>query len=188
MTQGDVNRTTYVAARRTTNADSKRARYAYSTRTTYVLLACLLFGTTLDAQVQSEGPVASAVRAISSGAAKATAAQRRQPAKRRSVRRTPVRTARSPATVGPAFTSPRTASALAMDLGTILRSRTRGGTWGVVVTSVTRGDTLFSTNPDVLLKPASIMKMMTTGLALERFGPEHTFATTVLREVPVTAG
>jgi len=75
-----------------------------------------------------------------------------------------------------------------MDLGTILRSRTRGGTWGVVVTSVTRGDTLFSTNPDVLLKPASIMKMMTTGLALERFGPEHTFATTVLREVPVTAG
>lgn len=75
-----------------------------------------------------------------------------------------------------------------MDLGSILRAQTRGGTWGVVVTSVTRGDTLFSSNPDVLLKPASIMKMMTTGLALERFGPEHTFATTVLREVPVSAG
>jgi serine-type D-Ala-D-Ala carboxypeptidase/endopeptidase (penicillin-binding protein 4) len=75
-----------------------------------------------------------------------------------------------------------------MDLGSILGSHTRSGTWGVVVTSVTRGDTLFSQNPDVLLKPASIMKMMTTGIALERFGPDHTFRTETLRDRPVADG
>lgn len=58
----------------------------------------------------------------------------------------------------------------------------------MVVVSVTRGDTLFSSNPDALLKPASIMKMMTTGLALERFGPDHTFETAVLRDRPVNNG
>ena len=56
------------------------------------------------------------------------------------------------------------------------------------MTSVTRGDTLFGANPDLLLKPASIMKMMTTGLALERFGPDHTFETVVLRDRPVNGG
>lgn len=72
--------------------------------------------------------------------------------------------------------------ALSADLGSVLRAHTRGGIWGVIVTSVTRGDTLFSLNPDVLLKPASIMKMMTTGLALERLGPDYTIQTQVLRD------
>jgi D-alanyl-D-alanine carboxypeptidase/D-alanyl-D-alanine-endopeptidase (penicillin-binding protein 4) len=54
--------------------------------------------------------------------------------------------------------------------------------------SVTRGDTLFSSNADIPLKPASIMKMMTTGLALERFGPDHTFQTQVLRDGSVNGG
>jgi D-alanyl-D-alanine carboxypeptidase/D-alanyl-D-alanine-endopeptidase (penicillin-binding protein 4) len=40
----------------------------------------------------------------------------------------------------------------------------------------------------MLLKPASIMKMMTTGVALERFGPHHTFPTAVLRDGAVTDG
>jgi D-alanyl-D-alanine carboxypeptidase/D-alanyl-D-alanine-endopeptidase (penicillin-binding protein 4) len=90
--------------------------------------------------------------------------------------------------VGPAWTSPRTASALATDLSSILHSQTRGGTWSVLVASVTRGDTLYSEEPDLLLKPASIMKLMTTALALERFGPHHTFATEVLRDPPLNAG
>ncbi len=72
--------------------------------------------------------------------------------------------------------------ALSTDLGSVLRAHTRGGVWGVIVTSVTRGDTLYSLNPDVLLKPASIMKMMTTGLALERHGPDYTIQTQVLRD------
>jgi serine-type D-Ala-D-Ala carboxypeptidase/endopeptidase (penicillin-binding protein 4) len=114
--------------------------------------------------------------------------QRRQPSRRRPTKRTPVRTTRSPAVVGPSWTSPRTTSALSADLGSILRSQTRGGTWGILVASVTRGDTLFSVNPDALLKPASTMKMMTTGLALERFGPDHTFSTQVLRDGSVSGG
>lgn len=58
----------------------------------------------------------------------------------------------------------------------------------MLVLSVTRGDTLYSEQPDLLLKPASIMKLMTTALALERFGPEHTFKTEVLRDGAVNAG
>ena len=116
------------------------------------------------------------------------ASQRRQPSRRRATTRTPVRTTRSPAVVGPSWSSPRTSSALAADLGAIVRSQTRGGTWGILVVSVTRGDTLFSVNPDVLLKPASIMKMMTTGLALERRGPDHMFSTQVLRDGNVNDG
>ena len=130
-----------------------------------------------------------AVRAVE-GAAKAAKAQpqqRRTPSRRRATRRTPVRTARA-APAGPAWTSPRSSSALAADLGSILRAHTRGGRWGVMVMSVTRGDTLFAQNADVLLKPASIMKMMTTGLALERFGPDHKFATHVLKDGAVNDG
>ena len=112
-----------------------------------------------------------------------SAAQRRQPTRRRSsARRTPVRTARAAAPAASSFSSPRSALALAADLGSVLRAHTRGGTWGVIVTSVTRGDTLYSMNPDTLLKPASIMKMMTTGLALERLGPDYTIKTQVLRD------
>ena len=120
---------------------------------------------------------------------KTTVQANRQPSRRRSsARRTPVRSARALVPAVPAYTSPRSASALATDLGAVLRAHTRGGTWGVLVASVTRGDTLFSTNADVLLKPASIMKMMTTGLALERLGPDHTFETEVLRDRPVDDG
>jgi D-alanyl-D-alanine carboxypeptidase/D-alanyl-D-alanine-endopeptidase (penicillin-binding protein 4) len=154
--------------------------------------AAVLFGflaaTTVGAQATGDAQVTPVVRAVTGAAIKAAALQRRQPAKRRPARRTPVRTARSAAPVAATYASHRTASALATDLGAILRSQTRGGIWGVVVTSITRGDTLFSANPDVLLKPASIMKMMTTGLALERFGPEHTFSTKVFRDAAVAGG
>jgi serine-type D-Ala-D-Ala carboxypeptidase/endopeptidase (penicillin-binding protein 4) len=112
-----------------------------------------------------------------------SAAQRRQPSRRRSsARRTPVRTARSAAPTSSSFSSPRSVVALSSDLGSVLRAHTRGGTWGVIVISVTRGDTLYSMNPDALLKPASIMKMMTTGLALEKFGPDYTIKTQVMRD------
>jgi D-alanyl-D-alanine carboxypeptidase/D-alanyl-D-alanine-endopeptidase (penicillin-binding protein 4) len=135
----------------------------------------------------TEGALVPSVSAATGGSK--ASQQTKQPSRRRtSVRRTPVRTARVLTPAVPAYTSPRTAAALATDLGSVLRAHTRGGTWGVIVMSVTRGDTLYSLNPDVLLKPASIMKMMTTGLALERLGPEHTFATEVLRDKPINGG
>jgi D-alanyl-D-alanine carboxypeptidase/D-alanyl-D-alanine-endopeptidase (penicillin-binding protein 4) len=131
----------------------------------------------------------SAVRAVGSAAKKTTktAPQQRRTSRRRTANRTPVRTARA-APVSTAWSSPRGASALSADLGGILRAHTRGGRWGVMVVSVTRGDTLFASNADVLLKPASIMKMMTTGLALDRFGSDHKFTTHVLRDGGVNGG
>lgn len=154
-----------------------------------VALVALVPGSVLRAQ--SAPDVAPAVRTVEEGARSAatskTAApkQRAQQSRRRTTRRTPVRTARAAA---PTWSAPRSAPALAASLGSILGSRVRGGTWGVIVVSVTRGDTLFSQNPDLLLKPASIMKMMTTGLALERFGPNRTFPTAVLHDGAVSNG
>ena len=99
-------------------------------------------------------------------------------------KRTPVRMARAAATVGPMLSSStRAALALRATLGLALR--TRSGHWGVLVTSVSRGDTLFSEEPDRPLKPASTMKLMTTALALERFGADHTFAAALHIQVSV---
>ena len=136
-----------------------------------------------------ESQVASSVRAIGEGSNSATPPQKRRTStRRRAPRRTPVRTARAAAPAGPAWTSPRSTSALATDLGSILHASTRGGDWGVMVVSVTRGDTLYAEQADLLLKPASTMKLMTTAVALEAFGPDHTFETAVLRDHPVTGG
>ena len=88
------------------------------------------------------------------------------------------------ATAKPAmrYTTPRGAAALSSDLGAILGSRTRGGSWGAMVISLTRGDTLFEVNQDKPYVPASTMKLFTTALALEKLGAEHTFSTDVLRD------
>ena len=159
----------------------------------FILLGFLV-GPLAHAQGSQEPSVASSVRAVGEGSGKAsltTPPQKKRTSLRRrtnSPRRTPVRTARATAPVGPSWTSPRTASALATDLGTILHSHTRGGAWGVLVMSVTRGDTLYSEQPDLLLKPASTMKLMTTAVALEKLGPDHTFETKVLTDRGATNG
>ena len=68
----------------------------------------------------------------------------------------------------------------------MLGARVRNGRWGVMVVSLTRGDTLYSVNPDQLLSPASNMKLYTAAVALEQFGPDHQFSTDVLRDGVVT--
>ena len=103
-------------------------------------------------------------------------------------KRTPVRMARSFVPVSTLSSSSRARLALAAQLESAIRTRSRGGRWGVLVTSISRGDTLFSEEPDRLLKPASAMKLMTTALALERFGAEHTFSTEVLSDRPARFG
>jgi D-alanyl-D-alanine carboxypeptidase/D-alanyl-D-alanine-endopeptidase (penicillin-binding protein 4) len=102
-------------------------------------------------------------------------------------RRTPVRMARLAIPAGsPLSSSSRAALTLQATLGSALR--TRSGHWGILVASVSRGDTLFSTEPDRLLKPASTLKLMTAALALERFGADHTFATDVLADRAPASG
>ncbi|HJQ21711.1 MAG TPA: D-alanyl-D-alanine carboxypeptidase/D-alanyl-D-alanine-endopeptidase [Gemmatimonadaceae bacterium] len=139
----------------------------------------LLLPTAGSAQGTSDA-VEGSVRAVGTP----TTTRKTGPAQRRraSTRRTPVRTARPGAAVGPAWSSPRTAAELAGNLGALRNSTSFAGQWGVLVVSLTRGDTLYSENPDLLLKPASTMKLMTTALALEKFGPDHTFETQVLAD------
>ena len=81
----------------------------------------------------------------------------------------------------PTWSSPYGLDALSSDLGSAL-SRTRRGQWGVIVVSLSRGDTLFRTNPDVMMQPASTMKMYTAALALDRFGTDFQFKTAVLHD------
>ena len=95
---------------------------------------------------------------------------------------------RAPATPpAHAFTMPEGEMALRTDLSTMLGDGIRSGQWGAIVVSLTRGDTLLSHNADELLTPASTMKLFTTALALERFGPDYSFSTDVLRDGPVSA-
>ena len=51
-----------------------------------------------------------------------------------------------------------------------------------MVVSLTRDDTLYSANAGDLMLPASTMKLFTSALAFDTFGPEHQFTTTVLRD------
>jgi D-alanyl-D-alanine carboxypeptidase/D-alanyl-D-alanine-endopeptidase (penicillin-binding protein 4) len=108
--------------------------------------------------------------------------------RRTRARRTIRRTGALRAPSAPPWTSPNGLNALSADLGDMLSSRVRGGKWGVMVVSLTRGDTLFSQNAGEMMQPASTMKLFSTAAALDRFGPEYTFSTDVLRDAaPVGA-
>ncbi len=62
------------------------------------------------------------------------------------------------------------------------------GTWGVMIVSLTNGDTLFDRNADAMLSPASTMKLFTSALALEHFGPEGRFETKLLHTGAISGG
>jgi len=66
-----------------------------------------------------------------------------------------------------------------------LAGHTRSGTWGVMVVSLTRGDTLYADNAGEGMLPASTMKLLTSALAFERLGPNYQFSTDALRDAPV---
>lgn len=74
----------------------------------------------------------------------------------------------------------RTSAELGDDLTSML-AHAKIGKWGVLVVSLSNGDTLFARNPDEQLLPASTMKLFTSSLALDRFGADGKFETTVLR-------
>jgi len=78
------------------------------------------------------------------------------------------------------YTTPTSATALTTDIDKLL-GHAGGGRWGVMVVSLSRGDTLFALNADSALQPASNMKLFTSALALDQFGPQHQFHTEILR-------
>ncbi|MEP6729093.1 MAG: D-alanyl-D-alanine carboxypeptidase/D-alanyl-D-alanine-endopeptidase, partial [bacterium] len=103
--------------------------------------------------------------------------------KRRAAKRPAARTASRPASpASTAWTSPHGKPALEADINDMLSRRVRGGKFGVMIVSLSRGDTLFSQNAGEMMQPASTMKLFSTAVALDRFGPEHTFSTDVLRD------
>ena len=51
-----------------------------------------------------------------------------------------------------------------------------------MVVSLTRGDTLYANNAGELMLPASTMKLLTSAIAFDRFGPTYQFSTDALRE------
>src|SRR5579862_914218 len=67
-------------------------------------------------------------------------------------------------------------------IGTILNASVRSGRWGALVISLSRGDTLFMRNASALMQPASTLKLFTSGLAFDRFGPDYQLATEALRD------
>ena len=96
------------------------------------------------------------------------------------------RRARRPRNTVPAapavrYTVARNPDDLASSLSNLI-SRTRGGDWGVMVTSLTRGDTLFAQNAGGQMLPASTMKLLTSAIAFDRFGPNYQFSTDALRD------
>jgi D-alanyl-D-alanine carboxypeptidase/D-alanyl-D-alanine-endopeptidase (penicillin-binding protein 4) len=125
-----------------------------------------------------DGP-ATARTGTARGSARAGTARRTKGSTGRVVRRV------SRGRVAPAplvATLPVGAANLSGDLAALLRARVKQGTWGVMVTSVTRGDTLFGFNADLPLMPASTQKLFTTVLAFERLGVHHQMHTDVLRD------
>jgi serine-type D-Ala-D-Ala carboxypeptidase/endopeptidase (penicillin-binding protein 4) len=98
-------------------------------------------------------------------------------------KRTPKASAKKPSK--PTWTATVGSDALASAVANALSGHTRGGTWGAIIVSLSRGDTLFSQNADAMLQPASTLKMYTSAVALDRFGPDFRFKTPVLRDAPV---
>jgi D-alanyl-D-alanine carboxypeptidase/D-alanyl-D-alanine-endopeptidase (penicillin-binding protein 4) len=177
-------------------APARAARHSWVAAARRVLAAILASALAAPLLPAHAAPAPAAPAAVAQTPAKKKAQPARkkaQPTRRRAAtrsrttaRRAPVRraAARPAAPPAPRWTAPRSAAALAADLGAIL-SRREDGQWGAMVVSVSRGDTLFARNADTPLVPASTMKMYTAALALERLGPDWRFRTEVLREGPI---
>jgi len=154
-----------------------------------VLLWCtaaLALATGVSSASAQVSPAVASVRAVAGKVVaeethRTSSARRRSSAKSGSKARASAKS-RSLATVPLKYTAPRGGSQLQLDLGGILDRASRAGAWGVAVVSLDYGDTLFARNADRQLLPASTMKLFTSSVALERFGPDYRFVTEVLRE------
>ena len=112
----------------------------------------------------------------------ATVPARKRPAAKPPARRAPPKVAPTPA-----YMRTDDPMMLAQHLSSALNTRTRSGQWGAIVVSLTKGDTLFAQNADGPMLPASTMKMYTSAIALDRFGPDFVFRTPVLRDAQIGA-
>jgi D-alanyl-D-alanine carboxypeptidase/D-alanyl-D-alanine-endopeptidase (penicillin-binding protein 4) len=140
------------------------------TAATIAIAIALLASTAADALASQQGD----------GAPRKTRTVRRAATKRPAVKPTARRPVAAP--VNTSWTSPHGKAALEADINDMLSRRVKGGKFGVMIVSLSRGDTLFSQNAGEMMQPASTMKLFSTAVALDRFGPEHKFSTDVLRD------
>jgi len=144
-----------------------------------VVLLAAITALPLDSQTRRK---TTRKKPTTSTAAKRQASKSKRPAKRTTKR--PVRRGKRPvappAPVARA-TSPRSAAALTADLGVMARM-VRSGQFGVMIVSLTRGDTLLAHNGGTPLVPASTLKLLTSVAAFERLGPNYRFSTDVLHD------
>ena len=161
-------------------------RRPFARALTAVLATILFFDWPEAAVAQQSGRVNANISA--SKGSTAPSAQRRRATSRRPAPSRGTKTSARPARpVLPAWTSPRGPDALASDIAAALTQHTRRGTWGAIVVSLTRRDTLFAQNADALMQPASTMKMYTAAAALDHFGADYAFKTPVLRDGQLAA-
>ena len=92
-------------------------------------------------------------QAKSKARARPKSGARRATAKRTAKRSAPRRRA---APAGPAWTSPASQPALASDLSSMIDNRVRGGKLGVMIVSLSRGDTLFARNAGEMIKKQTL--------------------------------
>ncbi|MFB6273517.1 MAG: D-alanyl-D-alanine carboxypeptidase/D-alanyl-D-alanine-endopeptidase [Salinibacter sp.] len=71
---------------------------------------------------------------------------------------------------------------------TIEADRYSGAHWGIEVTNLESGRTLFRHNPNHLFTPASNTKLLTTAAALRRLGPSYRYETGLYVDGPVRNG
>jgi D-alanyl-D-alanine carboxypeptidase/D-alanyl-D-alanine-endopeptidase (penicillin-binding protein 4) len=62
------------------------------------------------------------------------------------------------------------------------------GTWGVLVQSLSRNDTLYAVNPHKLMLPSSNLKVFTLAAAAERLGWDYTYETAVAATAGIESG
>jgi D-alanyl-D-alanine carboxypeptidase/D-alanyl-D-alanine-endopeptidase (penicillin-binding protein 4) len=131
-------------------------------------------------------PITASLTAVPTHEVKPQSRGKSARSKRTLARRARARRAAAPPPA--AWTSPRGAAALSGDLQSFIENRVRSGKFGAMVVSLTRGDTLFAQNAGDMMQPASTMKLFSTGAALDRFGPEYSFSTDVLRDTASAPG
>ena len=127
--------------------------------------------------------------ALATSVAWKPAASASDPTAARSEERPSTNVARpSPPTVSPPQVGPEV-EALRRDLaGFIDGTRLRTADWSVLVVSLDHGDTLFARNENLLLTPASNMKVVTTAAAFHFLGPSFTYQTFLLSDGIVEDG
>jgi D-alanyl-D-alanine carboxypeptidase len=149
------------------------SRRLHPPRSVTLLIAALA----LSSAATSSAPVVQAQSAVKAAAPRSSARSRSSASR---TTKTPVRRVSRRAAPGLVATTPIGDSALASDLAGLLISRARQGAWGVIVTSITRGDTLFRYNAD-LSSCRHRPQLFTTALAFERLGTHYQFTTDAAR-------